>query len=491
MIQTNVKIHDKFSFEFKISFIADQAVTDQAYEEFRINAWLFVPNSLEINSETYSKQDFFKDVDSKIRLITPDFDLADIVSSQPGSPKIKLMDSLRQVLEEPASDQKGEQFVHDVKTFANICKSSIRDEVSRIVLLPNADGLKRSSLFVGDLQQIVQFYRGLYPQVHRKDLSNEWKEYFAYGDNFISNVIEQHAFRLMRHFENSDNFLDIKNLLLPLIRSEEQERRKKKFPNLEADNPVNNNWVVMQWGILKKLIESVLFLHIKSSRDGQFAEQFLYSLAAGVSMLFATVVTFTAQQHYEKYTLPLFLIIVVSYMFKDRIKELMRYYFSSHLGKRYFDRKRKLSTREVEIGVIKESADYVPEAKLPEEVFSLRQRIPIVEAENKIYNEQIILYRKLVTLSVSKIASLKGYRYRGINDIIKFHLFQLTEKMSDSTLELLLADEQKGYTRIQGQKVYPLHFVLRGESSGQIFYRKYRVLFNREGIKELEEIVDA
>lgn len=488
MIETSVKIHDKFSFEFKISFISDKTIAD-SQEEFSVNTWLFVPNSLEVNGDTYPKTDFFKDINSKIRLITPDFPIAEIVSDNPESPKNKLIRALHEALHDPASDEKGEQFVHDVKIFANICKSSIRDEVSRIVLLPNADGAARSSLFAADLQHIVQFYRSLYPLVQRKDLSNEWKEYFAYGDNFISNVIEQHAFRLMRHFENQTNYPEIKTVLLPLIGNEKQERRKKKFPNLEIGNPENNNWVVMQWGILKKVIESVLFLHIKSSRDGRLAEQLLYSLAAGVSMLFATIVTFKAQQHYEKFTLPLFLIIVVSYMFKDRIKDLMRYYFSSQLGKKYFDRKRKLSTRGVEIGVIKESVEYVSETKLPEEVFNLRQRIPIVEAENKIYNEQIILYKKLVTLSVDKISSLKGYNYRGINDILKFHLFRLTEKMSDSMLPLHVADEQHGYLTFSGEKVYPLHFILRGESNKKVFYRKYRLLFNRDGIKKLEEIV--
>lgn len=488
MIETSVKIHDKFSFEVKTSFISDKTIA-ATQEEFSVNTWLFVPNSLEINNSTYPKLDFFKDVNSKIRFITPDFLLPDIISDDAESPKNKLLHSLQDALAEPASDSKGEQLVHDVKIFANICKSSIRDEVNRIVLLPNADGAQRSRQLVADLQHVVQFYRGLYPLIQRKDMADEWKEYFAYGDNFISNVIEQHAFRLLRHFEGQANFPEIKFLLLPLIQSEEQERRKKRFPNLEAGNPENNNWVVMQWGILKKVIESVLFLHIKSSRDGRFAEQLLYSLAAGVSMLFATIVTFKAQQHYETYTLPLFFIIVVSYMFKDRIKDLMRYYFSSQLGKRYFDRKRKLSTREVEIGVIKESAEYVSEAKLPEEVLNLRQRIPIVEAENKIYNEQIILYKKLVSLSVGKIASLKGYNYRGINDILKFHLFHLTEKMSDPTLPLFVADGHKGYFPLNGDKVYPLHFILRGESGSKVFYRKYRVLFNREGIKKLEEIV--
>ena len=136
MIETSVKIHDKFSFEFKISFISDKTIAD-SQEEFSVNTWLLVPNSLEINGDTYPKTDFFKDINSKIRLITPDFPIAEIVSDNPESPKNKLIRALHEALHDPASDEKGEQFVHDVKIFANICKSSIRDEVMFEVYLNN------------------------------------------------------------------------------------------------------------------------------------------------------------------------------------------------------------------------------------------------------------------------------------------------------------------------------------------------------------------
>jgi hypothetical protein len=487
MIETSVKIHDKFSFEFKISFISDTN-TEEDSNEFSINSWLFVPNSLDINKETYPKEQFFKDVKSNIRLMTPVFSMRKISSDEPGSPKRRLKESLNKVLEDPASDERGDQFTHEAKMFANICKSSIRDQANRIIHLPDNEIEDSCVKFVDDAQLILHTYRNLYPLVQRKELSDEWKEIFAFGDNFISNVIEQHAFRLMQELEPREKFENIRKILFPLVHKEAAERKKKRFPNLEKDDLKNNDWVVMQWGILKKLIENVLFLHIKSGKDGAFAEQVYYGIAAGVSMLFATIVTFTAQQHYESFTLPLFLIIVVSYMFKDRIKDLMRYYFSSQLGKKYFDKKRKLITRNIEIGVMKESAEYVSENKLPEEVISLRKRTPIVEAENKIDNEQIILYKKLVKLSPAQIATLKGYHFEGINDVTKFHLIHFTQKMSDSKMELHLPDESRGYTSFVGDKMYSLHFVFRGESNRKVFYRKYRLLFNREGIKELVEI---
>lgn len=487
MIESNVKIHDRFSFEIKFSLVSD-SVGHVEKGEFSINSWIFIPNSLDINRDSYPKEQFFKDLKSNIRLMTPVYSLEELIGNHPESPGQRLSKALRELLEDPASDEKGACFVHQTKLFANICKSAIRNQVNFIISCSDAEALKHTIVFVADLRNILQYFRSLYPLVQSTNFNREWSENFAYADNFISNVAEQHAFRLMKGFRQRKIYDKACRILLPLLESELAERKKRKFPVIHRDNKENNSWVVMQWGILKKLVESGLFLHIKMKKDGAVVEQLLYSIAAGISMLFATVVTFTAQKHYASYTFPLFVILIVSYMFKDRIKDSMRYYFDSQLGKKYFDRKRRLSTRDVVIGEIKESVNYVSEEHLPAEVVAMRRRLPIVEAENKIYNEQILLYKKLVKLSFAKLIEKDGYHYAGINDITKFYLVHLTQKMSNPEIDLYFPDSQKGYICFEGDKVYPLHFIFRGESQGQVFFRKFRLLFNRDGIKELVEM---
>ena len=68
MIDENVKIHDQFSLEMKVGFVAKQK---QKINNFAFNVWMFIPNSLDINRFTYTKDDFYKDLTSHIRLITP------------------------------------------------------------------------------------------------------------------------------------------------------------------------------------------------------------------------------------------------------------------------------------------------------------------------------------------------------------------------------------------------------------------------------------
>ena len=79
MIDELVKIHDKFSVEIKLRF---QARKKLPVSDFTVNTWIFIPSGLDINRHTYSKENFYRDIRSNIRLITPVFLLRDIASSE-------------------------------------------------------------------------------------------------------------------------------------------------------------------------------------------------------------------------------------------------------------------------------------------------------------------------------------------------------------------------------------------------------------------------
>ena len=55
MISIKAKKNDKFSVEFKFGF---DCKLDGKPDDFAVNAWMFVPNSLDINEEIYGKKQF-------------------------------------------------------------------------------------------------------------------------------------------------------------------------------------------------------------------------------------------------------------------------------------------------------------------------------------------------------------------------------------------------------------------------------------------------
>lgn len=490
MIDIKVKIHDKFTFEFKISFITGRNSNDNAenLSEFSINTWLFVPNSLDINRASYSKEQFYKDVKSNVRLITPTYNLQDIYERSEG-PFKRLKESFFNLSANPASPESIDEFTYQVRLFSCICKSAMRDKAYQIIEIEDDKEIVLAiDDYINDVKSIVKSYRDLIVVINLPDIQHEQKEFFMFGDDFIGNLLEQQIYRILRGLKSHKVYNKIKTSLVNLLEEEIVYRKLKGYSLPDKDNTSENYLVIMRRGILKKLMESDLYLITKKTEDGAFVRQVYYGLAAGVAMIFSTIIAFTAQIRYGNFTTPLFLALVISYIFKDRIKDMMRYYFSTQLGRKYYDTKRELVKRNETIGWVKEAFDFVKEDKVPVEVLNLRKRSPLVEAESRIYNEQIILYKKLVNLSSFNINKNEYYRFNGINDITRFNITHYVQKADDPFVSLYIPEKNDGFVNLKSEKVYAIHFILRCESKTEVYYRKFRLLFNRDGIKEIKEI---
>lgn len=486
MIDIQVKVHDNFSLEFKTGLITNK--NPENINDFRINMWLFVPNSLDINRATYSKIDFYKDVKNNIRLITPVYSLEEILKEGRG-PLPRLQKALDALAVNPKDEAATESFSYQVKMFVCIMKSALRRHVQLISSSIDDDKATATvESYVKNSKEIALKYRELWDELTKPDITKQQRDFFLFGDDFLGNIIEQYAFGLMRKLRDKPIFETLKPKLTKLIDDEIIHRKKRGFMLLDRIDEKHNSLVITQRNVLKKFVESDLFLQTVKKKDGFFIEQFYYSIAAGVAMIFATVISFFATLRFGNFTTDLFIILVFSYMFKDRIKEMMRYYFASKLGKKYFDTKLKLSIRKQEIGWIKESFDYIEEKKLPDIVKTIRARSPLVEAENQVYDEKIMLYRKWVELSKDDIEKYKEYRLSGINDIMRLNLFHFTQKMDNPYIPLYMQSEDKELLSINGNKMYSLYVIIQCKSDEGEFYKKYRVLFNRDGISDVSKL---
>ena len=95
--------------------------------------------------------------------------------------------------------------------------------------------------------------------------------------------------------------------------------------------------------------------------EGGTLEQVLFATAAGISMVFATLVAFFAQSVYGQVSIPLFLALVIAYMFKDRIKESGRSVSAHILSRRLFDYRTRIQTQDGErdLGYVREKMVHV------------------------------------------------------------------------------------------------------------------------------------
>ena len=483
MIEEQVKIHDKFSVEIKLGFLARKK---QEISDFAVNTWIFIPNSLDINRVTYLKTDFYRDLKSNIRLITPVYLLRDIAVKD--REPFALMDkSFQELASEPTRTRIAEYEYH-IRMFVSILKSALRQEINHILSNGSDNDLQfMVDSYISNVSLIAENYRNLRRTINVPTISRELMNYYLFGDEFLSNLIEQHSFKLLDGLGKSLELPgDIHAKLMGLINAEVGYKHDKGYPVVDKHSPDRNRDLVFRLSLLKKYAENELFLKANKRRDGVWIEQVYLSIAAGISMVFATAIAFSFQQKFGNFTMPFFVALVVSYMLKDRIKELARYYFAHKLGRRFFDHRTDVSLSNHNIGWSKESMDFIPEVNVPTEVLKVRNRSAILEADNRSNREKIILYRRLVRLNRKSLDQCSQYPTSGMNDIIRFNISNFIQKMDNPIVPLYIPGENGNIDIVKGEKMYYINLVLQFKNEDQFEFKRFRIVMNRKGIREIE-----
>ena len=486
MISIKAKKHDDFSVEFKFGF---DCANDGERDDFSVNAWMFVPNSLDINSEIYGKKQFYRDIKSNVRLITPSYQLHEIAAadSQP-------MTLLRCAMEQVAgSEQESDMnaYEYHLKMFAAIFKSALRDSATQ---LKNVSSLEEEGplveYYLSNSDLILRQFRSLYAIIDEPSVSEQIRNYFRLCDEFITHTVEIQSIRIVRKIDSSAQTSqenEIRQRFARMVMAQREYKMQNGYGVLNGE--INHDRrLVHHRGMLKKLIESDLYINLRKRKDGAAVEQLLYSIAAGVAMIFATGVAWFTQVRYGNITWPLFVVLVVSYMLKDRIKELMRYYFAHKLGDKYFDKKADISIGKTNVGVLKEGFDFISWNRTPQIVKDMREKASSIADETRIFEEKILLYRKNITIDNKALQSNAAYPMRGINEIMRLHLTRFTQKMDDPTVPIDTFDQNGNVITIQVQKSYYLNLVFQLQHDGQVKYHHFRITMTRDGVLHVVEI---
>lgn len=466
MIEIQTKIHDKFSVEFKVGF---KGRDDAKMDYFDVNSWIFIPNGLYINKNTYSKDRFYTDMKSNIRLITPTFTLKQMVEGDdaPLQHVIKSLHSLN-------------EFEFQLKLFGSIFKSSIRDVSIEIINEKNKDILiKRCTDYIIDLQQVLQSYRKVYDMI---DTNNEpMSAKFRFTDEFISHQMQIQTMKVIKAIQHLEGMQDTVKALVDAIKKETEYKISRGYSHVIINDNANNRKLVNHHSKLKKYIESALFLKVNTTQDGQAVKQISFSLAAGLAMMVYLLITTLFQKYWGNYPALIFFILVIFYILKDRIKELTRWMFAYQLKDKYYDNKTVISIKDNHVGILKEGMDFISEDKVPAEVMKLRERTRL-EIENKLLDEKIILYRKRVEIDNETLRNQYNYEFEGINDIIRYHVNYLTKKADNPETLIDCLDENGNVQTVMAERVYALHFVMQFKWEDQVEYKVFHVMANRNGI---------
>ena len=117
----------------------------------------------------------------------------------------------------------------------------------------------------------------------------------------------------------------------------------------------------------------------------------------------------------------------------------------------------------------------------------MRNRSPL-EADNHLFEERTLLYRKHVHIDTGVLRDQKEYPLTGINDIMRFHIQHYTLKMDDPDVRIDVMEPDGNIQFTDAYRIYPLYIIMRFDFEGNTEYHAFRIIANRNGILRCEKM---
>ena len=276
MIDLTAKTHDKFTLEFKVGFNTDATMKAMKYSDFVMNTWIFVPNSLDINAAKYSKENFYRDLKSDVRLITPSYPLRDLANNEQLLPNQSLINDFNELFIAPDDTV---DLVHSLKMYCAIAKSAFRNAQQDAEQCDDtALRQKACHEYLDDVKQVVTRFRCLYNKLKNSEITGKIVQDFAYSDEFLSNILESFTYRLRDHIRIShpEDYAQLEHHFKKVLLDERSYREAMGYLGVKPDDSNGNSDFVFRASLLKKFAESDLYLSSNKRKNTFLVEQILY-----------------------------------------------------------------------------------------------------------------------------------------------------------------------------------------------------------------------
>jgi hypothetical protein len=324
------------------------------------------------------------------------------------------------------------------------------------------------------------------------------RETAAFFDEYVSLILEEYLTSLIEALRGNPaaraRFEDVEKGVLAIVAAQSRYRQDMKYPSVLVPGS-SNEVIIYRRGVLKKFISGVLYLKAEFS-EWEGLTQVFFGLAAGGAMLFAVLVTLYFQSRYAMNSMPFVLAVVISYIFKDRIKDWLKLLFSKSLTRWISDRKIDIldsSGGGARIGLLKEAFTFLADRDIPPDIARLRRIDNITSVDEEGKPERVFKYKKEIIL-YPEIIIKSHERRRDLNDIMRFNIRELIAQADDAAVDYPYVDAATGDVRVSVcSRVYHLNLVLKytyfdREDQVTIHYERIRIVVSKDGIVRLEEV---
>ncbi len=469
-INNFIKISNLNQFEINVSYLTKRR---KKKTQYNISIYLFLPENLDINEQTYSKTDFYNDYSGHIRLFTPKYNLKTLTK--------RLLNLIEFLKIDIDKSEKLEYINYETKMI--VCSYiDYLKEVSQNIEEGKLK-VKKINTIIQRVKKFNEFKNQLFA-LRQTSENPTIRHLLKSSVEYISLITQRYLFIINTSLRGRGGvYIEVVNEIINIINSEISFEQNNDLPFISKDDNMNEK-VIFRYSVFKKFFYSILFLKQDIEEDAKKVRQFYYAIAAGISMIFATTVVFITQQKFGNFTKPFFVALVLSYMFKDRIKDLTKGYFEKKLNIKAYDFRDKIydMDRHKLFGYFQKKVKFVKRDELDKRIVNARLLKTSSRLSTWYLNEKILKYEKSITLYNINIKDAYDNAIEGITDIMRFDISKFKTKMSDTKVPLYRVDHDNLY----GERVYHVNMVFVLNQGKQDEIQKIRLVLTKEGIKRVE-----
>ncbi len=482
-----VEPHGPHQLELKIRY----PVRAEERSQYSFDLYIFLPAQLRVR-DAYGSRRFIDDVISHIRHTSPRISLDRLVDPGfAGSPLARVKAELARVREGTGPDEEG--LLRELRTLGNAFRSAVRTERSLILRRAAAgagedlDAKVRSVL--ADLARLLEEVRCLAALFGQAGLAERLQVGVQWADEWVSLNAEVELIRVWEALRAAGTPRDLLDAVRARIRDETAHRRKAGYASVvRPGDAAANEKAIYHESMLKKWSQGALYMSSEQLATSRGIGHIIGGVAAAVAMSFAVFATFLTTQLFAMYSVPWALMIVVGYIFKDRMKEMLKGSLNRIFPLLFFDRSGRLTDRAVEgpVGSTRETVRHIVPSDCPQDAAALRY------ADGNPFREilprdDVIHYNKIVKLRSSRLRTGHG-DLDSITEILRMKVDPWMREMDDPTSRLRLLWGNSVAT-VVARRVYHVHLVLALSSSGEErSLHHYLAILSRDGVQRVETL---
>lgn len=367
-IECRVERHDQNQLELRLAY---HPSGKRKHHDYWIELFMFLPRNLGVDARSYPALAFYNDTTGFLRLKTTPATLPELGQAGPFHGRVfeASTDSLAQ---------------HRLKLLGCIYRSALRRAAQDLdtslqqaheptTQVAHIDAyLSQSRAALATLWAMEQ---RITAHANSAAFLATWKavdEYIAlYAEHATTRILKTLDAQIAR--EGGLGRGAARRKLAEFALAQYHRRKARGYQTTLGSTPENERFPY-RTRILKRTLSSALYLEPKIQAVGNVTNDLIAMLAAGPAMLFAMLIAMWAQVQLKGFTSTFVLVMVVSYMLKDRIKDWVKRILGKRVSRWMPDRQFRVQAPggNAELAICRDVVRYQPFADLPQEVRDLR-----------------------------------------------------------------------------------------------------------------------